>query len=331
LVILPCEHEWPNLKCTYVYLLCKDCCELHTPPYAPAEVFPTAHNLFITKYWTMYDFVYDMSVYALAEYTGPIPSKQTVMYKHNHLNLYTPGANNVAVCTLPSNSTNAINVPVLAYALLLASIVPTVVIQTNNTRVTIKPTNMWELNCFLADMLSQKLTNMVFLMDIETNTINPALKFTEPSNTEIIDRYVCEYYYGTCMSDGLIKNKHPLTTSHITGITDADMINADKSTSRFQNEMNYISKYCVQPKLVAHNGLKFDFPILQYHNIILKKQFELVDSITEIKKVFKCKSYSLINLYCLLIKQAVQSHRAKGDTLMLREIYFELNLMQPRK
>ena len=82
-----------------------------------------------------------------------------------------------------------------------------------------------KFNYFLCDVIQKKMQNNIIILDIETNTINETIDFTLPQNVEIIERYFYEYNFNTVLSEGLIKNKHKLTTSHITGITDEDLIN----------------------------------------------------------------------------------------------------------
>jgi len=140
--------------------------------------------------------------------------------------------------------------------------------------------DLWDFNCFLCDILNVKMNNNIFILDIETNTINTDEDFTKPYNTEIIDRYIHEYNFNSIISNGLIKNKHKLTTSHITHIYEKDLLNADNTYSNFKEDINKIFKYCDTPIFVAHNGKRFDFPILNYHNILNNdNKFKIIDTL----------------------------------------------------
>jgi len=141
--------------------------------------------------------------------------------------------------------------------------------------------NLWNFNCFLCDILKTKMKNNIFILDIETNTINTDEDFTIPNNTEIIDRYIYEYNFNTFISNGLIKNKYKLTTSHITHIYDNDLINADTDYSNFKEDINNLFTYCDNPIFIAHNGKRFDFPILEYHNILNNNinKFKIIDTL----------------------------------------------------
>jgi DNA polymerase III alpha subunit (gram-positive type) len=116
------------------------------------------------------------------------------------------------------------------------------------------------------------MKNNIIILDIETNTINETKDFTLPENVEIIERYFYEYNFNTVLSEGLIKNKHTLTTSHITGITQEELnLNGDNDYKTIKNDVANFMKYMENPILLAHNGERFDFPILVYHNIIIYK------------------------------------------------------------
>jgi hypothetical protein len=173
------------------------------------------------------------------------------------------------------------------------------------------------------------MNHNIFILDIETNTINEKIDFTEPSNTEIIDRYVYEYNFNISVSDGLIKNKYTLTTSHINGITNNDLNNSDKDLNKFKNDINIIMKYCNKPLFIAHNGNNFDFKILYYHNILNRDEILTLDTLYLFRLFIKEKNISnkLINLYNNICnKNIIQVHRAKEDTILIVEIIKKLNL-----
>ena len=192
--------------------------------------------------------------------------------------------------------------------------------------------NNWQLNLFLSEMLDQKMINNIFMLDLETNTINPNDDFTNPINTEIIDRFIYEYSWKEPISDGLIKCKYPLTTSHITGIIENDLINADNSIDNFKNEINILFKYCEKPIFVAHNGKKFDFPILYYYKILNKNNIRILDSLEFIRLIKpNCSSRTnkLIDLYNNICNESYeQTHRAKDDTMLIVNICKKLNMNQ---
>ena len=62
----------------------------------------------------------------------------------------------------------------------------------------------------------------------------------------------------TVLSNGLIKNNHKLTTSHITCITNDDMRDADDNLNIFKEDVIKILKYSNEPIFIAHNGKRFD-------------------------------------------------------------------------
>jgi len=184
-------------------------------------------------------------------------------------------------------------------------------------------------NYFLCDVLKIKMNNNIIILDIETNTIDEAIDFIIPENTEIIERYFYEYNFKTILSEGLIKNRYKLTTSHITGITDEDLKNSDNDYDIIKNDVYKFMKYMDKPTLIAHNGERFDFPILKYHNIINYEDINKKDTLYKLRLFIKdeIKSNKLINLHNFICKtKAIQKHRAKEDVILLINIFNNLNL-----
>jgi hypothetical protein len=189
--------------------------------------------------------------------------------------------------------------------------------------------DLWDFNCFLCDVLNIKMNNNIFILDIETNTINSDEDFTRPDNTEIIDRYIHEYNFNSIISNGLIKNKNKLTTSHINHIYEKDLLNADENYLIFNDDINKIFKYCDNPIFIAHNGKRFDFPILEYHNILNKSinNYKIIDTLYLFRlQVENNESNKLIDLHNAICKKdSIQLHRAKEDVILLVDIFNSLN------
>jgi thymidine kinase len=187
-----------------------------------------------------------------------------------------------------------------------------------------------KFNYFLCDVIENKMKNNIIILDIETNTINETKDFTLPENVEIIERYFYEYNFNTVLSEGLIKNKHTLTTSHITGITQEELnLDGDNDYKIIKNDVANFMKYMENPILIAHNGERFDFPILVYHNIINYYEVIRIDTLYKIRLFIKdeIKSNKLINLYKHICnKDEIQQHRAKADVILIKEIFQKLNL-----
>ncbi len=186
--------------------------------------------------------------------------------------------------------------------------------------------NIWNFNCYLSDILELQMNNNIFILDIETNTKDINIDFTEPSNTEIIDRYVYEYNFNVEISNGLIKNNFTLTTSHITNITENNLINAEK-LDKFKNDIDIIMKYCNKPLFIGHNGIKFDFPILFYYQILNNEKIIILDTLYLFRLYYKEKiSNKLIEIYNKICNDNItQVHRAKEDTLLIVKILNKLN------
>jgi DNA polymerase III epsilon subunit-like protein len=191
-------------------------------------------------------------------------------------------------------------------------------------------TQILNFNYYLCDVIKNKMINNIIILDIETNTINETLDFTLPENVEIIERYFYEYNFNSILSAGLIKNKHKLTTSHITGITDDDLLNeSDNNYNIMKNDVLKFMNYMEKPILIAHNGKKFDFPILEYYNIIDYNNIIIIDTLYKLRLFIKdeIKSNRLINLYKIICnKNEIQQHRAKADVSLIIDIFKKLNL-----
>jgi hypothetical protein len=184
--------------------------------------------------------------------------------------------------------------------------------------------DLWTFNCFLCDILNVKMKNNIFILDIETNTINNLDDFTKPENTEIIDRYLYEFNFNSVLSSGLIKNKHKLTTSHITGIVNDDMINADENLNVFKENIEVLFAYIEEPIFIAHNGKRFDFPILFHYNIINKNNIKILDTLYLFRLYIdeNIKSNKLIDLHNYICKtDKIQAHRAKEDVMLIVDIF----------
>jgi uncharacterized protein YprB with RNaseH-like and TPR domain len=187
-----------------------------------------------------------------------------------------------------------------------------------------------KFNYFLCDVLKVKMKNNVIILDIETNTIDKNIEFTSPENVEIIERYFYEYNFKVVLSEGLIKNKYNLTTSHITGITDKDIYkNSDDDYENIKKDVSNFMDYMENPILIAHNGERFDFPILAYYNIIDYNNIKIIDTLYKLRLFIKdeSKSNKLIDLYKIICnKDEIQQHRAKADVILLINIFKKLNL-----
>jgi hypothetical protein len=191
-------------------------------------------------------------------------------------------------------------------------------------------TEILNFNYYLCDVIKNKMTNNIIILDIETNTINETLDFTLPQNVEIIERYFYEYNFNSVLSNGLIKNKHKLTTSHITGITEDDLQkDGDNNYTIMKDDICRCMNYMEKPIFIAHNGNRFDFPILEYHNIIDYNYIRTVDTLYKLRLFIKdeIKSNRLINLYKNICnKDEIQQHRAKADVVLIIDIFKKLNL-----
>ena len=194
-------------------------------------------------------------------------------------------------------------------------------------------TTNWKLNSFLCKVLKIKMRKNVFMLDLETNekiVAGVLPDMPNPYTNEIIDRFVYEYNLNYIASDGLIKNKFPLTTSHINGIyqTDLNKQTTDDNLFIFKQDMENILKVCENPIIIAHNGCGFDFIVLEQNGLI-NNEFTKLDSKKFLKLLIPDNhSQKLVDIYNFIFKtNMIQTHRAKGDTMMIAEICRKLELV----
>ncbi len=183
--------------------------------------------------------------------------------------------------------------------------------------------NPWLFNRFLSTVLDTKLTDNIFVLDIETNTKYEFADPFEPANTEIIDRYIYEYNWKCPISAGLVRNDHPISNSEIHGIDETHMDNNAITQTQFQQEMHQIFKICRNPVIIAHNGKRFDFPVMEYHNLLIGGKYNPLDSVSLITHLTNSKADSkqLIDQYNYVFgKQQEQLHRAEPDVRMIVDI-----------
>lgn len=188
----------------------------------------------------------------------------------------------------------------------------------------------WQFNSYICKTLNTKMVDNIFLLDLETNTKENGF-FPSIDQHEIIDRYVYEINLNSIASNGLIKNTFPVTNSHIHGIYDKDLIDAD-DISVFAADMKMIFKICDNPIFIAHNGIRFDFQVMDCNNLFSQYDDKrLIDSIPLLTHLTQSKAPSrkLIDIYNHIFKSKIQQlHRAKADVELMIDLfdYFKLTI-----
>lgn len=192
--------------------------------------------------------------------------------------------------------------------------------------------NAWNLNCFLCDTLDIQMKNNIIMFDLETNTTYENEIFSPIEEHEIIDRYFYEYNFNSVLSSGFIK---PITSlkkniSELTGIKETDLINADDDYKNIKQDMDNILKYCDKPLFIGHNSENFDLKVLKINDILDINKILSLDSKIFLRQFnVECKTNKLIDHYnCIFETNIIQTHQAKGDTMLIVEICKKLNLTQ---
>ena len=106
------------------------------------------------------------------------------------------------------------------------------------------------------------------------------------------------------------------------------MCDADENLNVFKEDIIKLLKYSNEPIFVAHNGKRFDFPILFYHDIVNKKDIKVLDTLYLFRLYIteQPTSNKLIELHNYICKDnKTQAHRAKEDVMLIVDIFRTLN------
>jgi hypothetical protein len=223
------------------------------------------------------------------------------------------------------------------------------------TKVSISKENLWPSHVLLSKICCTKMESPIFILDLETNCKNrpevgKEMDFPKiDANTmEIIDHHIVEMSTGSVVSTGFVRNRWPITNSHIHHITDsmaAGGISPSELTRRLEemlllakNKADNTSALDLAATLVAHNGNGFDFKVLEVMGHLPDKcSYTKVDSINVLRPFVKLDnthrakhggqdsviaSMRLEEIYQKCIQSDyVQTHRAAMDVDMIVEVF----------
>ena len=181
-----------------------------------------------------------------------------------------------------------------------------------------------DLNYFLCETFSIKMKHNIIVYDLETTGL-------DTNSCEIIERYMYDMTLDNVLSEGLVcpRQTIPPHIERLTHITNELMMELGETLFKFTNEMRERLKYYDMPTYVAHNGNVFDHKILKRMKIIPENS-NLLDSMTIMNNRSKDKLYGLklIDIYEKLKGPfpPENAHRAKADTIMILDIFKQLNI-----
>jgi DNA polymerase-3 subunit alpha (Gram-positive type) len=164
-------------------------------------------------------------------------------------------------------------------------------------------------------------------VDIETTGKDVA-------TAEIVDLAAVRVRDGVIVDrwSSLVKPRVPIhaAAAAITGITDADVADSPY----FEDVWPAFRDFCGKDVLIAHNGYRFDFPILERMSAPLGgHDFVTYDTLILARELHP-GSRRLSDLAAAFKIDAGQSHRALDDSLTLAEVYLRLDqqrLVRARK
>lgn len=115
----------------------------------------------------------------------------------------------------------------------------------------------------------------------------------------------------------------------ITGITQSMIANSPNFDMLYKALNNILSKF-TKSKLIAHNGSKFDWPVLKFYKLINTDSFTSIDTMSliplHIANGDKLQSKKLSHIYKKIIGKNIKGHRALVDVIMLVEIMEHLRI-----
>lgn len=176
---------------------------------------------------------------------------------------------------------------------------------------------LFKFNSILARALGQKLTDCIWVTDLETTG------FSKTKN-DIIDRHVQDLDTGMVMSTGLVRLRKEKCISarieDLTGISTKMVDDDGDDLATVVKEINDGLRLCEKPRLVTHNA-EFDCGFLDAAGVepgLYKRICTLEYYRNTRKRRFGNK---LSSTYERVTKKSChQSHRAKSDVLLLSEI-----------
>ena len=190
--------------------------------------------------------------------------------------------------------------------------------------MTINPDNKWKMHELIAKALKSNMPKKMIILDLETNSKKASDKFPiiASNEIEIIDHHLYELATNSAVSSGLVKNQWPITNSHIHGIEDSSSGISKKS---FQEIMMSLG----DSYLVAHNGIGFDFKVLEALDCI-PANCSYIDSMNILRSFAKLgghKDVKLESMYKKFIDSSyVQTHRAEEDVSMILALFKYFNM-----
>jgi superfamily I DNA/RNA helicase/DNA polymerase III epsilon subunit-like protein len=187
--------------------------------------------------------------------------------------------------------------------------------------------NKMEVMKFLCKELKIKSKNNVFIYDLETTGL-------DIKEAKIIECCIYDYYCKQIYFNEIIKiNTYiPTVITNLTGITN-DMNRRGVDITQLRKKMTELFDFCYEPIFIAHNGDRFDLPIMKAHNLFPENDmYRTIDSLKLIANMYNeynlykdCKS--LIKMYEKITnKKCNNAHRALADVMMISEIFECLNL-----
>lgn len=177
----------------------------------------------------------------------------------------------------------------------------------------------WNTLCVLSRATGLPLSDTAWLYDLETTGLNT-------DKCGLLEVHLEEYSSGVVPVSSLVhQTEVPAKVVEITGITEEMIKNAPLEKDVISEFRKALSA-CSSPKLLAHNGHRFDHAIMQRHGA-LPKNVRLVDTmhlfpLSAMPKRVKGERKRLQTIYESVLGKPFSgtAHRASADVAMMREV-----------
>lgn len=180
-------------------------------------------------------------------------------------------------------------------------------------------TERWKTACVVSDAIGRPLTDTSWLYDLETTGLDTAA-------CGLLEVHLEEYTSGLVPVSTLVRQESvPDKVTEITGISAADTEGAP-SESLVASDFRRALQRCDRPRLLAHNGHRFDHVIMQRHDAI-PDGTRLVDTmhlfpLAAMPRRMRGERKGLSRIYETVLGRtfAGDAHRASADVRMMRDV-----------
>eukprot|EP00873_Tetraselmis_striata_P033765 jgi/Tetstr1/454029/TSEL_040948.t1 len=177
----------------------------------------------------------------------------------------------------------------------------------------------WSVACVLSEAVDKPLQDTSWLYDLETTGL-------DTERCGILEIHMEEYVSGLVPVSTLVRQSHvPARVTEITGISAADTAHAPGEAEVVERFRAALAR-CRRPRLLAHNGIRFDHAIMRRHGAI-PGDARLVDTmrlfpLAAMPRRVPGERRALARIYAAVMGREFDggAHRAEADVRMMRDV-----------